>query len=124
MTEDAGARLLRTARVLAADDAMAAYRELGGRSRVFKVGPAFGTKFLFFCQDPSAPRRALIFDKNVADWLRGRAGLDLNPVPWSPKTYETYLGQIHRWADALDVEPEVVELVMFCEAVGPDSPWR
>jgi 8-oxoguanine DNA glycosylase-like protein len=103
---------------------MAGYQELGGRSRVFNVGPAFGTKFLFFCQDPAARRRALILDKNVTDWLRGHAGIDLNPLPWSPKTYETYLDQMHDWAARLEVEPQVVELVMFREAVGPDSPWR
>ena len=87
---------------------MAGYRELAGPSRLFNLGPAFGTKFLYFCQHPAQRPRALILDRNIANWLGGHAGMDVDPLPWSPKTYRAYLTQMHTWADSLKVEPDVV----------------
>jgi hypothetical protein len=123
-TEDAGRRLMAAAQELGRRGALAGYRRLGGGYRLFGLGPAFGTKYLFFCQNAGQRPRALIFDRNVADWLRSHAGLDLDSLPWSPGTYEVYLNRMHAWAGVIGVEPEIIELVIFRSTARPGSQWR
>jgi hypothetical protein len=67
-----------------------AYAFLGdnGVPRLARLGPAFGTKFLYFCS-PASGRPALILDRLVAAWLRENADLSLNEArlvssQWAP----------------------------------------
>lgn len=114
-TADAAERLAAAARSARTEGALAAYGRMrpGGDCSLRWLGPAFGTKYLYFCQPPEAPLAALIFDNLVATWLRRSSGLDLNPVSWSPRTYETYLRQMHRWATALACAPDELEYCVF-----------
>ena len=48
-TSNAKDRLARVAQHLAQDGALEAYRQFGGNCRLRWLGPAFGTKYLYFC---------------------------------------------------------------------------
>jgi hypothetical protein len=50
------------------------------------LGPAFGTKFLYFCSPPGG-QPALILDRLMSRWLRDNAGLAVNEIRWSVSTY-------------------------------------
>jgi hypothetical protein len=80
-TLDAGSILQSAAGELGSGGPVRAYVLLGehGAARLPGLGPAFGTKFLYFCS-PSGASPALILDRLVADWLREHAGLRLNEV--------------------------------------------
>jgi hypothetical protein len=105
----AGQRLAESAAELLSAGPLAAYRHLGGKGRLRWLGPAFGTKYLYFCPQPDAQRPALILDRPVARWLADHIGIELDPVPWAPDTYARYLDLMREWADALGVAPDVVE---------------
>lgn len=120
------ARILRTtpnavelladvAAVLVADGAIAAYARLGSSRRLKWFGPAFGTKYLYFCQQRESARPALILDRLIADWLDKSGGLRLNPVPWSTATYRRYIEHMWTWAEALGVAPDVLEERIFVD---------
>lgn len=118
-TPDAGTQLQAAARALAGQGPVAAYARLGdhGVARLAGLGPAFGTKFLYFCSPPGSPP-ALILDRLVAQWLRGHTGLLLNEVRWSTATYAPYLGSMHEWPDELAVAAGELEACVFSEQAG------
>ena len=126
LTTEPGKRLLRVAQTLRDRDPLAAYALLadGGPCRIFNLGPAFGTKFLYYCQPEGRRPQALIHDKNVSDWLRDHAGLSLGSTVWSPRRYRAYLTQMHSWAEHLDCLPEDVELCMFRSVLPPSNQWN
>jgi hypothetical protein len=72
------------------------------------LGPAFGTKFLFFQN-----REALILDDLLARWFRGVTGVNLRPTVWNTNLYETYLTAMHDWAADANVEPASIEQAAF-----------
>ncbi len=126
VTSDPGTRLMAAAQTIVARGAVAAYERFSDRGdcRIFSLGPAFGTKFLYFCQPYDQRPRALIHDKNVADWLRDNAGLSLPSASWSVLRYRAYLAQMHRWAEDLDCSPDDVELCMFRSVLGSANQWN
>jgi hypothetical protein len=89
---NAGALLQAAARKAAEGRPVRAYACLGdhGTARLPRLGPAFGTKFLYFCSS-AATRPALILDRLVARWLRENTDLALNEIRWSVATYTHYL---------------------------------
>lgn len=116
-------RLCAVAKTLADEGALAAYRRLATADdlRLHGLGPAFGTKYLYFCQSPTARPRALILDALVARWLREAGLLEVDPVPWSTGTYGRYLGTMHDWAAELETSADTLELAMFEEAASATS---
>lgn len=108
-------KLLAVARTLATDGALAAYRRLGDGldCRLGRLGPAFGTKYLYFCQPEGQELMALIHDKTVSEWIASHAGLTLSSEQWSVPTYRAYLRQMHDWAADLSCQPDDVELGIF-----------
>jgi hypothetical protein len=120
---DAGKKLHDVAAALNSDGPEAAYSLMGAGSRLHRIGPAFGSKFLFFADSGIHTRRALILDRLVAQWLRLNTDFRANPVPWAPDTYRAYLDQMHEWAAVLNVEPETLELAMFQEMAPTGSQW-
>jgi hypothetical protein len=121
---DTGKKLHEVATVLARDGPTAAYHLMSGAGRLPRIGPAFGSKFLFFADSGIHQRRALILDMLVGKWLRRNTDFHPNPVPWDPTTYSAYLDHMHEWAAALDVQPEALELAMFQEMAPSTSQWR
>jgi hypothetical protein len=119
-----GRKLLDVVVVLDNDGPKAAYRLMSGTSRLHRIGPAFGTKFLYFADSGRHDLRALILDRLVAEWLRINTAFRVNPVPWAPATYDAYLDQMHEWAEDLKVEPDAVELAIFQEmSEGEGGQW-
>jgi hypothetical protein len=111
-TSEAKERLARVARHLTQGGALDAYRRFGGDCRLRWLGPAFGTKYLYFCpQSPGSP--ALILDRLVAQWLTRNTQSSFHAGPWSPSTYRRYLELVGSWAAALGVAAEEVEWCIF-----------
>jgi hypothetical protein len=100
----------------AAVDAVAAYAVVAAH-RPPRIGPAFATKYLYFCV-PESSGSPLILDRLVAGWLREHAGFHINPVPWSAPTYRRYLGLIRTWASELHTSPALVEELIFRDTAG------
>jgi hypothetical protein len=87
------------------------------------LGPAFGTKFLYFCSPPGG-RTALILDRLVAAWLRANTGLRLNEARWSAPAYQRYLEAMSRWAAETAITAEELEACIFqAHARGTSSQW-
>jgi hypothetical protein len=125
VTPDAGTQLQTAARALAQLGPVAAYARLGdhGVARLAGLGPAFGTKFLYFCSPPGGPP-ALILDRLMAQWLRHHTDLHLNEVPWSAATYARYLESMYAWAQELVVGADDLEASIFSEQAGlAGSQW-
>jgi hypothetical protein len=106
-------RLASIAQQLAERGALDAYGLLGGACRLRGLGPAFGTKYLYFCPQRAAGPRALILDRLVARWLARNVSVSFNPGFWSSKTYRRYLDLLGSWADALGVASDEVEWCIF-----------
>jgi hypothetical protein len=106
-------RLAKVAQHLAHRGALDAYGLLAGECRLRGLGPAFGTKYLYFCPQSAAGPQALIFDRLVAGWLGEHVDVRLNPSSWSPRTYRRYLELVSSWADALGVAGDEVEGCIF-----------
>ena len=117
-------RLVRVASALAtgvlpAYEAMATWRD----SRIAFLGPAFGTKYLYFCQPEASDPRALILDRFVADWLAHWTELRLDPWTWSTASYGSYLNQMNAWAAEAGCEPDDLERLMFDATNRRASSW-
>jgi hypothetical protein len=112
----AGAELQAAARALREAGPVAAYARLGdhGVARLARLGPAFGTKFLYFCSPPG-DRPALILDRLIARWLRGNAGLVVNQIRWHVPTYRRYLASMYAWAGELAIAADELEMCIFSE---------
>ena len=104
---------------------MEAYGCLGdhGTARLPHLGPAFGTKFFYFCSG-TGPRPALILDRLVARWLRENVGLAFNELRWSTSTYARYLEAMFGWADELGLAADELEFCIFSTQAGlGESQW-
>ena len=99
--------------MLATEGPVAAYDRLSGDCRLRFLGPAFGTKYLAFCQPAGQPVSALIHDALVSSWLAAHGRPDLVSAGWSTMTYEAYLRQMHDWAAAIGCDAETVERLVF-----------
>jgi len=83
-------------------------------SRLWGFGPAFFTKFLYF----STPG-ALILDNRLANAVHSLSGLPHlvtekgHSVAWTPYRYAVYLHWMRQTADAVGVEPEILEPALF-----------
>jgi hypothetical protein len=122
---EAGAEFQAAACELREAGPVAAYARLGdhGVARVARLGPAFGTKFLYFCSPPGG-QPALILDRLMARWLRDNTGLALNEIRWSVPTYRQYLTSMYGWAGELAVAADELEMCIFCEqATLAGSQW-
>lgn len=103
---------------------VAAYGRLARDCPMKYLGPAFGTKFLAFCQPAGQPVVALIQDELVSSWLARHGRPDLTSNGWSERTYAAYLSQIHAWAAELGCDAETVERLIFqAEADTRGNQW-
>ena len=121
---DAYRRLHAVTLTLLNDGPVVAYGRLAGDCRMKFFGPAFGTKFLTFCQPTGQPFTALIHDELVSSWLAKYGPSELVSAGWSERTYRAYLEQMHAWAAELDCDPETVEYLIFqAEADERGNQW-
>ena len=116
---DAEAKLAAVAEAAAAGRPVDAYGLLGGSSRLDQLGPAFGTKFLYFVD-----RRGLILDRVIAGCLAMVSDLRFNPTRWDSAGYQSYLDVMARWSGELGVRADELERVLFtAEARRIGSQW-
>jgi hypothetical protein len=115
LTETPGAadRLRSVAEAVARNGAIAGYHRLATDCRLRYLGPAFGTKFLYFTQPTDRRPRALILDAFVSRWLGRETSRNFDVAAWSESTYAQYLDLIHGWAAKLGCEPDLLEYSMF-----------
>lgn len=108
-------RLVDAARTLASAGPVAAYGRLHhtGDCHIDRLGEAFLTKWLYFCQPDGAPLRALILDSYVNEWFGRECALTLSRGRGSARDYGNYLAAMHRWGSQLGVSAEDVELCVF-----------
>lgn len=125
LAPDAAKRLRAVAKISANEGAIAAYRSLGRENRIKGLGPAFGTKFIAFCQPETVLPAALIHDELVTAWLEANGRGDLRASTWAPRKYEAYLDQMEAWAKELRVTPETVEYLIFQDEADrrPRNQW-
>ena len=114
-TPQAASRLARVIETLDAADAVAAYARLAsnGDCNLRHLGPAFGTKVLFFCQPDGRRPRALVLDSMLAAWLKREGAANFDPIPWSTSTYRDYIHLMDDWAASLACAPEDLEACIF-----------
>jgi len=104
------------------DDPLDAYKALSNSLK--RLGPAFGTKFLYFTS--SLNNRAPIFDAVVAKWLwrygvRTSSEKWISPVGWNVKMYERYLQFCTEMCELLGIDDRgLVEYLMFVDAQYSD----
>ena len=113
LAPDAAKRLRAVAKTSVNEGAIAAYRSLGRENRIKGLGPAFGTKFIAFCQPETVLPAALIHDELVTAWLEANGRPDLRASTWAPRKYEAYLDQMEAWARELRVTAETIEYLIF-----------
>ena len=82
-------------------------------AEIVGLGPAFGTKYLYFTQPPPQGPRALIVDALVTEWLDRETDLGFAAGAFSVPTYGRYLEMMHDWAASLGCEPDELESCMF-----------
>ena len=112
-SRDAPGLLHAVVRTLTDHGPTAAYARLAGDCRLKYLGPAFGTKFLAFCQPTGQPLAALIHDELVSSWLAENGRSELGSRGWRARTYGAYLAQIDAWAAELGCAAETVEYIIF-----------
>lgn len=88
------------------------------------LGPAFGTKFLYFLTadgvDPTP-----VMDALVRRWFRDNADEQLITAWWDARSYKKYIGHLDDWAAELGgLQRDDVELLIFTDARGiPGNTW-
>jgi len=122
-TPQASHRLLVAAQTLKTHGALPAYVRLSdrGASHLNKLGPAFATKFMYFCQPAGQATIALILDSLVSKWLANNVGISLPPDRWSTAVYAEYLRVMHAWASELGCAADDIECCIFRDSAAAEG---
>jgi len=110
---DAAQRLLRTANAESMENEERSYIHLAKESRLTFLGPAFGTKYLYFISKRPPIELPLILDAVVSRALLELAGVAISAKTWNPSAYQNYLALLRGWAAEISVSPPDVERVLF-----------
>jgi hypothetical protein len=117
--------VLRQAAEISRSDPVAAYSTLypGGGAAIRWLGPAFGTKFLYFAGGGNPNHPSLILDSQVATVLHRRGWTSLRSGGrWPATTYGRYCDLLRRWATEMShggnkpTAPDQLEHWLFAEA--------
>lgn len=81
--QDANQKLDEAGALAANGRPLDAYQALAGPCRTKGLGPAFGTKYLYFLSTQIRP--ALILDRLVVAWLKVSLGIRFDPAQWREK---------------------------------------
>ena len=112
--------LLKVAQKLRQDGAVRAYDYLATDGRLKGLGPAFGSKYLYFCPQSISEPPALILDAVVSRSIKRHGdGLLFRSVIWDTRVYSDYLKTMTLWSEVLGVPPGQLEECLFrAEATG------
>lgn len=110
---EVGPRLLAARERVLTDGPLAGYWSLARESRVPGLGPAFGTKFLYFCSADG--HRALILDELVGTWLTQRTAVKVRSSGYVRRRYERYLDALAEWGADLNVDAQQIEELIFSD---------
>lgn len=98
---------------------MASVAQRSDPCRLDRLGPAFGTKFLYFVGGG-----ALILERLLADSLKRVASIAMGSTRWDDRAYSRYLELVGRWADGRHVAPDILGQVLFtAEATRTGNKW-
>lgn len=126
---EAAAELLEVAQVAQRNGGLAAFNLIAdrraGNSRSFLkwLGPAFGTKYIYFLTAKSNPQRpAPVMDAVVYRWFRKHApDRKLRVDFWHSPSYEQFLNSLDEWASDIthrfgqEIRIDDVEYLIFAE---------
>src|SRR5699024_7296496 len=94
------------------------------------LGPAFGTKFLYFLTAASHTARTTpVMDAVVRRWFRAHTGIDLVTWTWEKGQYRAYLEALDARKAAFTrkggkaLQRKDVELLIFSSSRGDDADW-
>jgi hypothetical protein len=80
------------------------------------LGPAFGTKYIYFCTAAvrvrHGERTAPVLDEVVRRWFAHHTGARLSGT-WSVPQYRWYLSCLESWGSRLDLPSDQVEELIF-----------
>ena len=119
---EAPKRLHRVAEILKRDGPVEGYRAMANERRLKWLGPAFGTKYLYFCSPEDNP--ALVLDALMAAWLNKHCGTKLHPWQWSTSKYEEYLANMTKWAGSACTPAELESIIFTAEGRRRDDNKR
>ena len=121
---EAPKRLHRVAEILKTDGPVEGYRAMANsdQSRLKWLGPAFGTKYLYFCSPEDNP--ALVLDALMAAWLNKHCGTKLRPWQWSTTKYKEYLANMTKWAGTACTPAELETIIFTAEGRRRDDNKR
>ena len=88
-------------------------------NRIEQLGPAFATKWLYFCSD--APVEIPIYDSVVARWIGEHAkehfaGVSISSEYWSANTYSRYLNFLSKASQLTGLKAGDLEYLIFLDA--------
>ncbi|MEU7906333.1 hypothetical protein [Actinoplanes sp. NPDC049118] len=109
--------------IVRSDGGAAAFAWLS-EHRLHRLGVAFATKYLYFCNAPDTPP-ALILDRIVQRWLRQHADTQVR-LDWHVGDYGRYLTMASAWASELGIAPDDAEYLIFSDMLSEEpgaSPW-
>jgi hypothetical protein len=92
------------------------------KSSIEGVGPAFGTKLLYFLGESTRGGTPLIYDsmvKRAVSWLNGEPKRELPFIGWDEREYLDYLKSADAWKDVLECNRrDQVEAFLWCQGKG------
>lgn len=98
----------------------------GGTAYLKFLGPAFGTKFLYFLTKASNVPTTPVFDSVVHGWLQEHAPEtgSFSLLWWDTSSYKRYVDLLHSWVAELSdlagrsLDADDLEFLMFSDARG------
>ncbi|MCD1287781.1 hypothetical protein CV023_18410 [Brevibacterium sp. CCUG 69071] len=126
---EAAAELFEVAQVAQSDGGLAAFKLIadcrngGERSFLKWLGPAFGTKYIYFLTAKNNPQKpAPVMDAVVYRWFRKHApDRKLRVDLWHTPSYEQFLSSLEEWAADItqqfdqEIQIDDVEYLIFAE---------
>lgn len=122
-------QLLDVAQVARTHGGVAAYEHVGDRrteqrSFLRHLGPAFGTKFIYFVTRASAQPTTPVMDSVMCGWFNRNVPDARLVLDWrSTQSYRTYVEHLQLWKDSLDLaDADDIEMIIFESRSSRETP--
>jgi hypothetical protein len=129
-THSAGAKLLEIAQIANEDGGLAAFKHVANKRAdcgyLKYLGPAFGTKYIYFAQMAKQPKKATpVMDAVIRRWFAANIpGMRLNLSTWDLASYEKYIQHLTHWAVALSPgNPLRLDQIEYLIFAGQRTNW-